>query len=47
VITMPVVYTKRWGQGKVFYNSLGHHADVFDIPEAKELMRKGFIWAAK
>lgn len=46
-ITMPVVYTKRWGQGKVFYNSLGHHADIFDIPEAKELMRRGFIWAAK
>ncbi|MOA09776.1 Trehalose utilization [compost metagenome] len=46
VITMPVVYTKKWGKGKVFYNSLGHHADVFDIPEAKELMRKGFLWAA-
>lgn len=47
IITMPVVYTKRWGEGRVFYNSLGHHADVFDIPEAKELMRRGFIWAAK
>jgi uncharacterized protein len=46
VITMPVVYTKRWGQGKVFYNALGHHADIFDIPEAKELMRRGFRWAA-
>lgn len=46
IITMPVVYTKKWGKGKVFYNSLGHNADVFDIPEAKELMRKGFLWAA-
>ncbi|WP_310552105.1 ThuA domain-containing protein [Paenibacillus glufosinatiresistens] len=45
-ITMPVVYTKKWGQGRVFYNSLGHHADIFDIPEAKELMRRGFLWAA-
>lgn len=47
VITMPVVYTKKWGQGRVFYNSLGHHADIFDIPEALELMRRGFLWAAK
>ena len=47
VITMPVVYTKKWGLGRVFYNSLGHHADIFDIPEAKELMRRGFVWAAK
>lgn len=46
-VTVPVVYTKRWGKGKVFYNSLGHHADIFDIPEAKELMRRGFLWAAK
>jgi uncharacterized protein len=47
VVEMPVVWTKRWGEGRVFYNSLGHHADVFDIPEAKELMRRGFLWAAE
>lgn len=46
-VVVPVVYTKTWGTGKVFYNSLGHHADIFNIPEAKELMRKGFLWAAK
>ena len=44
---VPVVWTKRWGVGRVFYNSLGHHADIFDIPEALELMRRGFLWAAK
>ncbi|MBU5671003.1 ThuA domain-containing protein [Paenibacillus brevis] len=47
VIKMPVVYTKKWGLGRVFYNSLGHHADIFDIPEAIELMRRGFLWAAR
>jgi uncharacterized protein len=46
-VLMPVVYTKHWGAGRVFYNALGHHADVFDIPEAKELMRRGFLWAAR
>lgn len=46
-ITMPVVYTKRWGNGKVFYNALGHQANIFEIPEARELMRRGFLWAAK
>jgi type 1 glutamine amidotransferase len=46
-VKVPVVYTKRWGKGKVFYNSLGHVANIFDIYEAKELMRRGFIWAAK
>ncbi len=44
---MPVVWTKRWGHGRVFYNSLGHHADVFDNPVALELMKRGLIWAAE
>ncbi len=46
-VNMPVAYTKTWGQGKVFYTSLGHHADVFDIPEAKEIMKRGLFWAAR
>jgi type 1 glutamine amidotransferase len=46
-VDMPVVWTKRWGLGRVYYNSLGHHADIFDIPEALEMMRRGFLWAAE
>ena len=46
-VEMPVVWTKYFGQGKVFYNSLGHAANIFDIPQALELMRRGFNWAAK
>ena len=47
VVDMPVVWSKRWGHGRVFYNSLGHHADIFDIPEARELMKRGLLWAAE
>lgn len=46
-VDVPVVWTKRWGRGRVFYNSLGHHADIFDIEPAFEIMRRGFLWAAK
>lgn len=46
-VEMPQVWTKHYGKGRVFYNALGHHADIFDIPEAKELMRRGFKWAMK
>ncbi len=44
-VLMPVAYTKKWGEGRIFYTSLGHHADVFDAPEAAELMKRGFLWA--
>jgi hypothetical protein len=44
---VPQVWTKRWGHGRVFYNALGHHDDVFDIPEAWEIMKRGMLWAAE
>lgn len=45
-VDMPVVWTKRWGVGRVYYNSLGHHADVALLPPVKELMTRGLLWAA-
>jgi len=45
-VDVPVIWTKRWGHGRVFYSSLGHHADVFDIPGAYTTMKRGMLWAA-
>jgi hypothetical protein len=46
-VDMPVAWTKMWGLGRVFYNSLGHHDDVFDnSPNAAVLMKRGMLWAA-
>jgi len=36
-----------WGAGKVFFSSLGHVATDFDVPEAKEIQRRGSLWAAR
>lgn len=44
---MPQVYTKRYGAGRVFYNALGHHRNVLEAREPRELMRRGFLWAAR
>lgn len=47
-VDMPVIWTKFWGNGRVFYNSLGHHDDVFETcPEAAILMERGLLWAAR
>jgi uncharacterized protein len=43
---MPTVFTKMYGKGRVFYNALGHHADVLEATVPRELMRRGFLWAA-
>jgi type 1 glutamine amidotransferase len=45
-IIMPVVWTKMYGKGRVFYDSLGHSPNVVEIRENLEIMRRGFNWAA-
>ena len=44
---MPVLWTRMWGEGRVFYCSLGRVAADFDVPEARELVRRGLLWASR
>jgi uncharacterized protein len=44
---MPQVYTKTYGKGRVYYNALGHQRSVLEAEVPRELMRRGFLWAAK
>jgi hypothetical protein len=44
--TMPVAWKKVYGKGRVFYTSLGHTRDVFDIPQVLTIMQRGMLWAA-
>ena len=46
-VVMPVAWKRMWGQGKVFYCSLGHVAKDFEVPEACEIVRRGLLWAAR
>ncbi len=44
--TMPVTWTKMYGKGRVFYCSLGHHADIVAMPPVLTMMARGMRWAA-
>jgi type 1 glutamine amidotransferase len=46
-VDMPVVWTKMYGKGRVFYNSLGHSAAIAKSEPNLTLMRRGFLWAAR
>jgi type 1 glutamine amidotransferase len=47
-VDMPVVWTKYWGLGRVFYCALGHHDDVFvNSPSAEVIMERGLLWAGE
>ena len=44
---VPVVWKKRWGEGRVFYCSLGHRAGDFDVPEVRRIVERGMLWASR
>jgi len=47
-VSMPVVWTKSWGAGRIFYSALGHQPSEFeDHPHVADMTIKGLLWAAE
>jgi type 1 glutamine amidotransferase len=46
-VEMPVLWTKSYGRGRVFYDALGHTAKVVASEPNLTIMRRGFKWAAR
>jgi type 1 glutamine amidotransferase len=44
---MPYAWTKPYGSGRVFIAAWGHTYEVFDVPEAREIMLRGMLWASR
>jgi len=44
---IPVVWTRRWDRGRVFYCSIGHTLDDLKVPQVTEIIRRGALWAAR
>ncbi|MEI6167442.1 MAG: ThuA domain-containing protein [bacterium] len=44
---MPYAYTKTWGKGRVFVACWGHTNKDFEVPEAREIVLRGMLWAAR
>lgn len=45
---MPVVWTRHYGQGRVFYSSLGHTVEDFKRnPQILEITIRGLLWAVR
>ena len=46
-VTMPVVWKRKHGAGRVFYSSLGHVSSEFAVPQMATILRRGINWAAR
>lgn len=43
----PMVWTRHWGQGRVFVSTIGHKLDDLAVPQARTLTERGLLWASR
>ncbi|WP_379575150.1 ThuA domain-containing protein [Nonomuraea mangrovi] len=46
-LDMPVVWTRRWGEGKIFFSAIGHRTADLRAPTVRTLTSRGLVWAAR
>ena len=46
-VTMPVVWKKTHGKGRVFYSALGHDAAELSSQPLRTILTRGLLWAAR
>lgn len=44
-LDIPIAWTKRYGKGRVFVSSIGHHAEAFDDPDIVRMYSEGVKWS--
>lgn len=46
-LVVPAVWTRQWGDGRVFVSTIGHKLDDLDTPEVRTLTERGLLWASR
>lgn len=46
-VTSPAVWKRRWGDGRIFVSTPGHHLDILMHPTVRTITERGLLWAAR
>ena len=46
-LSSPVAWVRQWGEGRVFYHSIGHKPANLEDPNVRLLTKQGIEWAAR
>lgn len=46
-VTSPVIWTRRWGKGKIFVATHGHHTDILADENVNTIIKRGLLWASR
>ncbi len=46
-VVSPAVWTRRWGAGRVFVCTPGHHPADLEVPGIRTIVERGLLWASR
>ncbi|GAB3564509.1 ThuA domain-containing protein [Spelaeicoccus albus] len=46
-VTSPAVWTRQWGNGRIFVSTPGHHVDTLTVPNVRTIIERGLLWASR
>jgi len=46
-VTCPAIWTRQWGQGRVFVSTPGHDLAVVQDPNVRTVIERGILWASR
>ncbi|NAZ74818.1 hypothetical protein GTQ99_05180 [Kineococcus sp. T13] len=46
-VTSPAIWTRQWGEGRIFVATPGHNVEVLQDTNVKTIIERGLLWAAR
>ncbi|TFD20094.1 ThuA domain-containing protein [Cryobacterium sp. TMS1-13-1] len=46
-VTSPAIWTRQWGQGRIFVSTPGHRVDILQHDSVRTMIERGLLWAAR
>ena len=46
-VVSPAIWTRTWGDGRVFVCTVGHKQEDLDVPEIRTMVERGLTWASR
>jgi type 1 glutamine amidotransferase len=46
-VTSPAIWTRRWGEGRIFVTTPGHSLDILGHPTVRTVIERGLLWASR
>lgn len=46
-VTCPAIWTRQWGEGRVFVSTPGHDLAVVQDPNVRTVIERGILWASR